>query len=61
MRIGRPGTNVRSLVELTAAASCAVDDSLFVTSAGLAAVSADKTVQSEQESLAHTMKRSGAD
>jgi len=51
-RIGRPGSNIRSarrsLVELTAAASCAVDDSLFVTSAGLSAVSADEPAQSEQ-------------
>jgi hypothetical protein len=35
-------------VELTAAASYAVDDSLFVTSAGLSAFSADEPAQSEQ-------------
>jgi hypothetical protein len=50
-RIRRPASDTRparrSLVELTAAASRAVDDSLFVTSAGLIAASPDDPTRSE--------------
>jgi len=50
-RIGRPPSNTRSarrsLVELTAAASRAVDDGLFVMSASLVAASADDPPRSE--------------
>src|SRR5260370_17254804 len=51
-RIRRPASDIRSarrsLVELTAAASRAVDDSLFVTSAGLIAASPDDPPRWEQ-------------
>src|SRR5258705_9810388 len=50
-RIGRPASDTRSarrsLVELTAAASRAFDDGLFVTSAGLIAASPDDPPRSE--------------
>jgi hypothetical protein len=50
-RIGRPRSNTRSarrsLVELTAAASRAVDDGVFVMSASLVAASADDPPRSE--------------
>src|SRR5215468_2796191 len=51
-RIGRPASNIRSarrsLVELTAAASRAVDDGLLVTSAGLIAAPPDDSSRSKQ-------------
>jgi hypothetical protein len=51
-RIGRRASNIRSarrsLVELTAAASRAVDDGLFVTAAGLIAAPSDDSSRSEQ-------------
>ena len=56
-RIRRPASDIRparrSLVELTAAASRAIDDGLLVTSASLIAASPDNTPRSEPAAKTH--------